>query len=360
MNRFVSFVFALAVAGPLLADSVRGVLDPVAGRSPRTEVLVLGTPHLASVEGFQPRFASPVIDVLETFRPTIVCVEVMPGEDLAAMEEAGGASEEIAEMFAKEPMALGRGLRESMKVSRLEALRRAGQIRDGRAPSNDERAKLVSYLMAAYDYSSAMLQWSYLPAEFRASTPLVPDEVKAWLEKRLASNNELATVAIPLARRLGLQSLEPVDSHRSAAKLLAAGEEAMAELFGHPLQKEASKAAVYSRSNAAIASGVAAEDFLPVYRHFNSSAYLDGDVEAQWAWYWKSRLDSGLDRLRFALWERRNIDIAARVVEQTASARAERVLLIIGSAHKPFVEEILGRLVHVRLVEFEKLAADRK
>ena len=90
MNRFVSFVFALAVAGPLLADSVRGVLDPVAGRSPRTEVLVLGTPHLASVEGFQPRFASPVIDVLETFRPTIVCVEVMPGEDLAAMEEAEG------------------------------------------------------------------------------------------------------------------------------------------------------------------------------------------------------------------------------------------------------------------------------
>jgi hypothetical protein len=47
-----------------------------------------------------------------------------------------------------------------------------------------------------FRYPEAILQWSYLPQEFRASTAVVPADVKAWLDKRLASKNEITTVVI--------------------------------------------------------------------------------------------------------------------------------------------------------------------
>ena len=263
-------------------------------------------------------------------------------------------------MFAKEPMALGRGLRESMKVSRLEALRRAGQIRDGRAPSNDERAKLVWYLMAAYDYSSAMLQWSYLPAEFRASTPLVPDEVKAWLEKtarleqraRNGRDSAGATPGPPVARagRQPPERGEAPRSRRGSDGRTVRPSAPEGGLEGRGLQP-LERGDRLRRRGRRLSSGLSPFQLIRVSRRRRRGAV---GVVLEVA----ARLGPRPAAVRPV--ERRNIDIAARVVEQTASARAERVLLIIGSAHKPFVEEILGRLVHVRLVEFEKLAADRK
>ena len=77
---------------------------------------------------------------------------------------------------------------------------------------------------------------------------------------------------------------------------------------------------------------------------------------AQWSPWLRMRLASGVDRLRYGNWESRNARIVANLTDVSSSPRPERVLLVIGAAHKPFVEDLLGRLVHVRLVSFADLA----
>lgn len=353
----LAFALSAAMPPPVAAGStVRRVLDPVAANTPRTEVLVLGTPHLADLDPFDPKLVAPLIDVLVRFQPTIICVEAMPGEDLARMEEAGGQRAEIAAMFAATPMKLGRELRMEKAITTAAASRRVHDALGAGAMTPEERAALVVNLMAAYEFPSAVLQWSLVDLDFRRDTSLVPPAVKAWLDSRLASANEIYSVAVPLARRLGLQTLAPVDSQDGAAKLLTLPDAQVEELFGHPLQKKVAKAPVYARTAAMKAAALEQGDLLPYYLHLNSEAWLAGDIDAQWSWYWQSKLPSGADRLRYSLWELRNIEIATAVAQQTASVRNERVLLLIGSAHKRFVEEILGRLVHVRLVELDQIA----
>lgn len=349
-------LLALALlAAPSAAESggAHAALARIAAGAPRTRVLVLATPHLAGLEGVEPRFLEPVLDRLESFRPTIICIEAIPPASLAAMEEAGGIQADVAAMFAKDAMAHGRALRTSLGLTRREAeARAAAALAGASALPAARRAEIAVWLVAAYDFGSAALQWSQLSPEERAAAA-VPAEVKAYLDARLGSRNETTTVAIALARRLGIQTLAPVDSHFDGAKLLAVGEDALAEVFEHPLNKASTKHPVYARSRAVTAAAIASGDLLPLYRFMNSDAYLVADAEAQWGWYWRSRLDSGLDRFRYALWEARNIAIASNVAMQTASPRNERVLLLIGAAHKTFVEEHLRRMIHVELVGFD-------
>ena len=363
LRSLLSFALLLLTAGASGAELPRrgahSVIAPIAGASPRSSVLVLATPHLSSIDGVEPRFLAPVVERLASFRPTIICIEELPPASLASMEEAGGRQLEVAEMFAKDGLALGRELRKTLGLARAGAAREAEDVlaRGGARLTDAERARLVTRLVASYEFASAVLQWSYLPEAFRSETLVVPPEVKAYLDRRLASRNETTTVAIALARRLGLQRLAPVDSHFDGAKLLATGEDALAEVFDHPFRKRSSEAPVYERSRAAIAAGIEAGNFLPVYQTFNDDGYLAADVEAQWGWYWRSKLDSGLDRFRYGLWEARNLAIASNVAMQSASPRQERVLLLIGAAHKRFVEEFVARLVHAEVVEFNALEA---
>jgi hypothetical protein len=360
-RSLIPLAFFLLTAGVSGAEPSRrgahSIIAPIAGASPRSSVLVLATPHLSSIDGVEPRFLVPVVERLASFRPTIICIEELPPASLVSMEEAGGRQKEAAEMFAKDGLALGRELRKTLGLTRADAAREAEDVlaRGGARLSDVERARLVTRLVASYEFASAVLQWSYLPEAFRSDTPLVPQELKAYLDRRLAARNETTIVAIALARQLGLQRLAPVDSHFDGAKLLAIGEDALAEVFDHPFRERSSKAPVYERSRAVIASGIRAGTLLPVYQYFNDDGYLAADVEAQWGWYWRSKLDSGLDRFRYALWEARNLAIASNVAMQSASPRQERVLVLIGSAHKRFVEEFVARLVHAEVVEFNAL-----
>lgn len=348
------------LATPSAAESgaAHAAIARIAAGAPRTRVLVLATPHLAGIDGFESKSLEPVLDQLESFRPTIICIEAIPPASLAAMEEAGGLQADVAAMFAAKPIEIGRALRTSLGLTRREAETRATAARAGGAAlSPARRAEVAGWLVAAYDFGSAVLQWSLLSPAERAEAAL-PDDVKNYLDARLASSNEITTIAIALARRAGIQTLAAVDSHFDGAELLASGEDALAEVFQHPLGKASGKHPVYARSREVTAAGIAEKNFLPVYRFFNSDAYLIADAEAQWGWYWQSKLDSGLDRFRYGLWEARNIAIASNVAMQTASPRAERVLLLIGAAHKTFVEEHLRRMIHVKVVGFDELARE--
>jgi len=70
-------------------------------------------------------------------------------------------------------------------------------------------------------------------------------------------------------------------------------------------------------------------------------------------------LPSGEDLDRIALWENRNLKIAAHLRTISAMHPGERILVIYGIAHKPFLEAYINCWIDVRLIKFEDLF-DRK
>jgi hypothetical protein len=68
-----------------------------------------------------------------------------------------------------------------------------------------------------------------------------------------------------------------------------------------------------------------------------------------------SNLPSGVDRSRVAQWEVRNLLIAAHIRQATALHPGERMLVVIGSAHKPFLDRYLRQMLDVRVIQLESL-----
>ena len=345
---------SLAVAGraagpegepPTREPEIASLLGPLAAEGSRSQVLVLGTVHLAQLEKRPgPESLARLRAHLAKFRPGAICVEHLPAHDLAEMDALGGKYREVAEMFAKDDLAIGKLVRRRLGCSRVEAARRAEEhLRDLSKLTPETRVRLVADLLAAYDAPTALLQWSYVSPAVRARTDLLPARARRFLDDRLASPNEISTLADPLARELGL------------ARLIKEPEALVEVAFSHPLRKAIATEEVYADQRRRTEAAVGAGDLLPLYLHINSPAYAAKDVLAQWAPWLRMRLASGLDRTRYGNWEARNLHIAANLADVTTPPGSERVLVVFGVAHKPFLDDVLKRLARVKLVHLRDL-----
>ena len=198
----VPFAFSTAVAadGPP-HTKVRGILAPRVPESERTRVMILGTAHLAVIqERFDPQMLDGVVRVLKAFDPDLITIETQRPTDLAEMEAAGGAEDEaILAFFARTFINAGHGVRERMGVTWLEAFERQEALlavaEAGESLSPADRLELAAQSLAAYDYFTALLQWSYLEPDQREAGQWIPEEVATGLTERLESANEVVSVA---------------------------------------------------------------------------------------------------------------------------------------------------------------------
>ncbi len=62
-------------------------------------------------------------------------------------------------------------------------------------------------------------------------------------------------------------------------------------------------------------------------------------------------LDSGLDRTRIGLWEMKNLRIASRIREVSASYPAKKILVIIDVSKKVFVENYLKQMTDIKILK---------
>jgi len=63
------------------------------------------------------------------------------------------------------------------------------------------------------------------------------------------------------------------------------------------------------------------------------------------------RRPNDLGRVRLAGWEVRNLRMAANIRQAAAGAPGGRVLVIVGSGHKPWLEAYLGMMADVRIAD---------
>ena len=322
------------------------------------QVLVLATPHLSGIEDrFEPTLLDSLVGVLKQFRPQVIGVEKSSGRQIAAMERWGGIFEEVVARFAGNFQQYGHHAQSATGLSWTAANQEADSLlASARDDSLDlpSRLRLVHVLTAAYRFPTAALQWSYVPDAVRSSQDRIAPELASALTDYLGAANEVSSIGLRLARALGRSRVYPIDSHTSKDRLAAIWTP-VRQALGDTVRAAIDSAPYHQKEEALFKQGIASGSLLSYYRYLNADAYLQGVVDVQWGTYRRADLPSKLGQRRLALWEARNLNIAANIRRASEQHPGERVLVVIGSSHKPYLDDYLRRLADVEIVALDDL-----
>ena len=89
-----------------------------------------------------------------------------------------------------------------------------------------------------------------------------------------------------------------------------------------------------------------------LYEFLNSEEYMEEDYDAQWKIWFETNFPSKSDMARYSLWEMRNLQISANIMDVVARYPNKRILVIIGSSHKSFLEKYLKQIESVNLLSY--------
>lgn len=344
-------------ASPRCAASLAAPIEDNA----KTQVLILGTPHLRSLKDeFRPSQLDSLIKVLAEYKPDLIGVESMSGTLIGELEREGGAYKDVIEQFAKERVEQGHAAQKLLGLNRDEAAQKVASSWNDVTKANpkdaaQKRAALVVTLVAAYDINTALLQWSYVPEDVRKTADMVPPAIAEYLNGELEKGNEVPAVSIRLAHTLGLQQLESVDDYEYVDLFASIADKFVEELQKDPRYQATAKSDFYGASDKAYHQAAQNGDLLPYYLYLNSEQYSSTDVQTQWDLFFKTHLPSGFDRANVALWEVRNLEIAAHIRKATALHPGKKMLVVFGAAHRPFLAAYLSQMMDVNIVNLNQI-----
>jgi hypothetical protein len=347
-------ITALACAGSVLAQP----FGPSVKDKDKTRVLILGSPHLITAgRAVTEKHLRKVLAVLERFDPQVIGVESISPPALADMILRADDYSEAIEQFGGRRVYFGKKMQERLDLSWLEANAAARKsLKElGAEADQEQRAALIPVLIAAYDDLAALIQWARLPEAFRKTCKEIPAALQTYLQNRLKSPNEKISIGVALALRLGLERLHHIDDHYDKDLYLRIVEDLVTELKDRGADKGLEEAPFFKASQERREEAVKDGNLYPYFRYINSPEYGAEDAATQWDVWFRTGLESGLDRTRIALWEVRNLNMASHVRRATALIPGGRVLVIVGSGHKPFLEAYLNQMAGLKLVQFNDL-----
>lgn len=331
------------------AEPPQAYLSKVANAAPRSEVLVLGTVHLANApKGFKAESLAPLIDKLAAFKPKIIAVEQISGEgcDLAARHPAIYAPDDFKTYCRDTADAkAATGLDVPAAIAEAQRTLKSWPA----APTPSQRRHLAAVFLAANDITSALVQWLQLPAGERRAGDGLDETLAKTLDRHSADDSETALIAAPLAARLGLQRVFPIDDHTgdNVDVADAAG-------YGQAIQKawdgaSAAMQPINRERDALWQKG----DMLALYRHINRPDVLRTTNASDFGAALGDPSPQHYGQIYVAGWETRNLRMAANIRATFRETPGTRVLTIVGSTHKPWLDSFLGQMQGVEIVDAE-------
>lgn len=327
--------------------------SPVTGVAART-ISILGVPHMRELAPLPaPAQATIAVEALSHFRPTLICIEAMPGERVETLVQDPGRFGELLRGFALDAVRLAPEQQIRLGLTAAEA--RAESLRASSSQSDvAARLRLISLQLASYEPWSALLNWTYLdPDERTRAAQTLGAAAARRLEQMSTSDNEIAVLAIPLARRFGHARLCAADPFADELAV-----QSIAAELGPLVARPEVQAGIeqLNEQTARRWQSDGAEALLEMLRWLNGADYEALDRGVQWSIF-DTELDRDAGRRRLMAWHARNADIAAFLFRALAHADGERVLMIIGSAHRPFLEEAMRAQPWLNLVPSETILA---
>lgn len=340
--------------------------DPHLDDLSQTKILILASAHLRDLS-YQPSVLEPLLAVLQDFEPALIGVEHLSAHLVEVMEKRGGVYgqtiQEMAHIRVAERSVLSfghtaqqlLGMSRSQAEAKVATLLQAADVLD-----HQIRMQAVIYLLAAYDYPSALLQWSYLPIDVRQHNRLLPAAISDQLSQDLCAPHESIAIGLALAHRLQHQTIASIDDQMDVAIFAQLPQQFFAQLHDHPEYRAMLHSEFFAEAsrhaNKAVQNGDA---MLEYYLYLNAAAYAAEAVRTEWGMYFRTQLPSGMDRSRVAQWEVRNLNIASHIREASALYPRKRMLVVIGAGHKPFLDAYLAQMLDVRIVQLQDLVKPR-
>ena len=318
-----------------------------------TDILILGTTHLAQLEEFEPEMVAPVIARLDRMAFDAVAIEKMPGE-LAYDTRSRKDSAYLDHGLVQVDLGLADTVQQLLGVSFLEAEDRVRELLRLDTLTDINRAELFRYFLAITEVPSAALQLHYLQGRADAVLNSAAERfMRDTVAAEVATRNEYFTLALPVAAHAGLITLDPIDNLQDAAIL---------DKYFPQFQREFRDIAssieeimtlpAFRIADSLTNLGLDQGDLSELYGYLNSPRYVEQDYAAQWELWLHTDFPSGADRARYSLWEMRNLQIAANVLRLAVGHPGERIVVIIGASHKDFLEKYLRQVADTRVLSY--------
>lgn len=345
--RFYSAICTLLTACCLQPASAASKADLAAldrdMTGTRTQILVLGTVHLSELPaGFNPEKLDPLLARLAVFKPDIITIEALSGEecDLALRHPAKYGQDYCASTQVAQTAT---GLDLPSAMARLTSLLSTLPA----TPTAAQRRQLAATMLAANDRASAFVQWLQLPKSEQRAADGLDQSLVELLQAISKRNNENYQLAARLAARLGHQRVYATDNHTgdniAYTDRDAFGREVMAAWA-------AGKAALDARETQVAALQQQA-DLLPLYRYINQPAHLQVLAEVNVSAALRAKSSSGYPQMWVSGWDIRNLRMVANIAETFREQPGARVLSVVGVSHKPWFDQWLGQLQGVEVVD---------
>lgn len=362
MSMGIIFLILISCTASL-QSSASNYVDPSAISSIeqvyKTQILILGTPHLATLgEKFNSQSTGPLLDKLQAFSPDIIAVESLSPYSILSMRAQGDVYKDVLDQFAEPMLQFAIEVQSSLGLSYDEAVAKIDERLNSPAAETLDHRELTALFIASYDMPSAGLHWLQVDEQNRKPDEIISSEIVQYLSERLTSSNEIWSLAVPLALRLGHNRLASIDDHLDKDDLLKIAGPLSQELQAHPLYAEVAESAIFAEGQAVLDSAIKTGNYLSVYRFHNDPATQSKDIQAQWDFFLRTKLESGLDRTRLALWDVRNFNIASHIRRVSAHKPGGKILVIIGASHKPFLEAALSHVMDVEIVDVLEILSD--
>jgi hypothetical protein len=323
---------------------------------PRTQVLVLGTMHLSNLpKSFNPESLGPLLDKLAAYKPDVIAIEAISGEgcDFAARYPALYDPDSIRPYCRDNRAAMAAtGLDVPAAIAEMTRTLKQWPAQTNQ-PTSAQRRRLAAVFLAAHEETSSLVQWLQLPEAERVAADGLDAALVQELNGLITKKNEDYLITAPLAARLGLPRVYSMDDH--TGDNVDYGDEAG---YGKAIQAAwdsvRPQSAPIRKRAAELAAG---DDMLPAYRYLNSPEHLRIATEVDFGAALKEPSPQHYGRLYVAGWETRNMRMAANIHASFSAHPGARVLIIVGAAHKPWLDHMLGMQQGVDIVDVEAVLA---
>lgn len=363
MARIASFaVFLLVVVATSTPASAEEAFDPRAYQARHvgkpTRILVLATPHLSGTpDGFDPAVLEPLLGRLAAFHPEAIAIEALPGRAISGMWQYRESYPDVAKRYGGRAMVMAAIARSAVgfDMPGAEAEVRRTLATWPASPKPAQRRRLAALFAAAGDPASALVQWWRLGAADR----ITDDSVPRLLIEQLATydaparRNEDYLVAARLAVRLGLDRVHPIDDQSDDVG--PTFEADFTAFTGEPWYAALKADRRFTPLREASKHLRTPDEALATYRMLNAPAAGLTDADGQWLVMINRQSPHDVGRSRVAAWETRNLRMAANIREVAGAVPGQPVLVIVGSAHKPWLDAYLGMMSDVKVVDASAL-----
>lgn len=322
---------------------------------PRTRVLVLASPHISGApDSFDPVVLEPLLQRLQAFAPDFICIEALSGESVDLLWRNRAVYPGVATTYGgyTELIAAAGRVNTGLDMAEAEAEARRELAKWPANPTAAQRRRMTAVLASAGDPYSALLQWWRLdPSERRPG-----DGVGRTLADRLGqqdrSRNENDVIGVRLGVRLGHDRIYSIDDHAADDLVIPLGEDLEA-FVSQPWFQAVIEEPSFKRLSQASQALTTPQQALATYQMLNAPQTGRIDADGQWLNFINRESVNDVGRRKVAEWEARNLRQAAHIREVTAVKPGGRVLVIMGSSHKPWIDHYLGMMMDLEIVDAE-------